>query len=570
MCAAANLDRTTNAVQKSLHRLSTGLRINSSADGSAALAISETQKVQISGLAVAMDNTDRAISLIATAEGAFTEINALLVSIRDKALDSANSGVYGGNELAKNQSEVEDAIAAIDQIVSQTQFGSKNLLDGSNANTVTIADGANDLDLAFKDSELQTGSVNQVTIGDYSEASFSIDHGEDFGLLAHETPNVQGIGPGVVTLNITQASEGATIYNGKFDGSLDNAATFEVSYDGCAPILVTVAPGANNLAGLRLAIDWALHAADPALFNEVLCAVSKDGEHINLHTFDEGSNATLQISNLNTAAIEEIGLSAQSDVGEVGIIEVDGHENIITDIESEFLYDLDPTTWSEATLEDANGGSFDVRLHPRGLVAGSTIARISAASGSIQIAGGDKVGFATGEWTEVRNGDGDAIDVMVGNDITGTGTETLAVVDNSMQFQIGANAGQSVKIGIDDMATNMIGRGVTNDSGFNNLKEIDVSTAAKANDALEVIDQAIEDVLSQRSDLGAFQSGMLEHVLTNLSVTHQNLQSANSVVVDTDFAEEVAELTKQQILAQAGTSVLATANQMSQLALSLL
>ena len=101
--ATRTLNNTTNRLTKSLARLSSGLRINSAADGSSALVVSEKQKAQIAGIDQAMQNVDRAVSLVQTAEGAFAEINALLISIRNKALDSKNTGVYGTEELQKNQ-----------------------------------------------------------------------------------------------------------------------------------------------------------------------------------------------------------------------------------------------------------------------------------------------------------------------------------------------------------------------------------------------------------------------------------------------------------------------------------
>ena len=209
LTAQTSLNRAHRQAQKSIQRLSTGLQINGAADGAAALAISEVQKAQISGLGVALNNTDRATSLVKTAEGAFTEINALLVSMRDRALDAANAGIHDESELAKIQAEIEDSLDALDAIVDQTQFGSRKLLDGSASKTVTIADGENQLDLRFKDSELSSGSTNNVTIGNFSPPSLTVDQGADFGITAPAAGGaICGIGPGQVTLHITQDAKG--------------------------------------------------------------------------------------------------------------------------------------------------------------------------------------------------------------------------------------------------------------------------------------------------------------------------------------------------------------------------
>ncbi len=84
LIAQNNLGRSNVALQRSLERLSSGFKINRGADGPAALVISEKQRLQISGLRQAITNTEKAVSLVQTAEGALNEINSLLVIIRQK------------------------------------------------------------------------------------------------------------------------------------------------------------------------------------------------------------------------------------------------------------------------------------------------------------------------------------------------------------------------------------------------------------------------------------------------------------------------------------------------------
>src|SRR6266481_1328517 len=131
LVAQDNLSRTSSQLATSLQRLSSGLKINSGADGPAALVISEQQAAQIAGLQNAIDNTSKAIDLVKTAEGALSTINNLLTKIRSLALDSANSGVNDTNALAANQAEVTNALDTINRIAQNTQFGTKKVLDGS-------------------------------------------------------------------------------------------------------------------------------------------------------------------------------------------------------------------------------------------------------------------------------------------------------------------------------------------------------------------------------------------------------------------------------------------------------
>jgi flagellin len=157
-------------------------------------------------------------------------------------------------------------------------------------------------------------------------------------------------------------------------------------------------------------------------------------------------------------------------------------------------------------------------------------------------------------------------------DATTTGvvvTATLSVTDNALTFQIGANQNQTASIAIDRINPVALGFGVTGNQ-FNNLNEIDVTSGSKSQDSLGVIDAAIDDVTNLRGTLGAFQANTLESTANNLRATLENTLNAESVVRDTDFASEIANFTKGQVLVQAGTSVLGNANQIPQQVLSLL
>jgi flagellin len=98
---------------------------------------------------------------------------------------------------------------------------------------------------------------------------------------------------------------------------------------------------------------------------------------------------------------------------------------------------------------------------------------------------------------------------------------------------------------------------------------LSIKTTADASNALSMLDTAISNVSDIRSDLGALQN-RLDHTVNNLSSVSNNTESAKSRIMDTDFATETANLTKQQILSQAATSMLAQANQSKQGILALL
>ncbi|MFW5962098.1 MAG: flagellin [bacterium] len=140
----------------------------------------------------------------------------------------------------------------------------------------------------------------------------------------------------------------------------------------------------------------------------------------------------------------------------------------------------------------------------------------------------------------------------------------LAEADDALVFHIGANEGQAIKVNVADMQTTALA-----DDGTDTLATTSIATQEDANDAVEFIDDAIKEVSTQRASLGAYQN-RLEHTVSNLNVTKENLQAAESRIRDADMAEEMMDFTKNQILSQAGTAMLAQANAKSQGVLQLL
>ena len=138
------------------------------------------------------------------------------------------------------------------------------------------------------------------------------------------------------------------------------------------------------------------------------------------------------------------------------------------------------------------------------------------------------------------------------------GTKTAA--NGGMTLQIGANEGQTMNFGIKDMSAAALGVAGN---------KVDLSSQDGAKKATTTIDDAIKKVSAQRSELGAVQN-RLEHTIANLDTAAENTQTAESAIRDTDMADTMVEYSKNNILAQAGQSMLAQANQATQGVLSLL
>ena len=129
--AQHNLSKTNDDLQVRLQRLSTGLRINRGADGPADLIVSERLRSEIEGIGQAIDNAERASSVIATAEASLAEVANLLTSIKSLVVEASNSGALSDEEIEANQLQIDDAVASISRISATTSFAGLKLLNGS-------------------------------------------------------------------------------------------------------------------------------------------------------------------------------------------------------------------------------------------------------------------------------------------------------------------------------------------------------------------------------------------------------------------------------------------------------
>ncbi len=149
LIARANLNRANSDLEVRLQRLATGLKINRGADNPAGLIVSERLRSEVSGLNQAVDNSDRASSVIATAEGGLAEVSDLLSSIKGLVVEAANTGATSDEERKANQLQIDSAIESITRISNSVSFGGLKLLNGS---------------LDYILSGLQGSDINKATI----------------------------------------------------------------------------------------------------------------------------------------------------------------------------------------------------------------------------------------------------------------------------------------------------------------------------------------------------------------------------------------------------------------------
>ena len=139
--AHRNLSITDNQMSKSLEKLSSGFRINRAADDAAGLAISEGLRSQVGGLKVAVRNAQDGVSVVQTAEGALTEVHAILQRVRDLTVQASNSGAVNADARGYIGGEITQLSAALSDIAARTDFNGTKLLDADK--TLTFQTGAN-------------------------------------------------------------------------------------------------------------------------------------------------------------------------------------------------------------------------------------------------------------------------------------------------------------------------------------------------------------------------------------------------------------------------------------------
>jgi flagellin len=141
MNALRNVSQSAGEFNKSITRLSTGLRINTAADDPAGLIISENFRAQLSGIDQAVRNSQDAINYAKTAEGALDEVNRLLRDARGLAVAAGNTGTLSSSAIQANQSQLSSIVSSITRIAQTTQFGTKKLLDGSSGVSASVTAG---------------------------------------------------------------------------------------------------------------------------------------------------------------------------------------------------------------------------------------------------------------------------------------------------------------------------------------------------------------------------------------------------------------------------------------------
>jgi len=241
-----------------LERLSTGLRINRGRDDPAGLIASETLRSEIRGISQAVENSQRAINVITTAEGALNEISALLLDMRALINHAANEGANSQDELKADQLQIDSLLSAIDRIANTTQFGGEKLINGNFAYSVSgmaasaishaTIFGARVPDNGSKNVVVQvTGSAQTAAV---SMSAATLTASLTIAVAGHYGTVSLGFGSGTTAAQIATAINGETLATG-VSATVSGAAVLinSTQYGSDEFVSVKAVSGSFNLVG---------------------------------------------------------------------------------------------------------------------------------------------------------------------------------------------------------------------------------------------------------------------------------------------------------------------------------
>ncbi|MDO6785625.1 flagellin [Neptunomonas phycophila] len=560
--AQRNLTMSQNEQNTAMERLTSGKRINSAADDAAGLSISNRMTSQINGLNQAVRNANDGSSLIQTAEGALDESTNILQRMRELSVQSANGTYDSGNRSTLN-AEVSQLKEELDRISETTSFNGLNILDGTLGKVDLQVGSESNQTISMEIGAMDTKSLGNGNTGDISGTAMGAMPPAPAGnvTINGQTLATADFPTGTLddTLNFINDNvsgvEATSFVELKADSAGDGVLADGESFD----VTVTLNDGTTQ--------DFSV--INTGSMDEFVDAINDKAN--GLVTASTDADGKLVLTAENAASIATVDDSDGSGSGASGTTDATQNASLsLTDTDGE-----KSITISYATAADADVLGIDARTDS-GDIQGSAAAAFGAFSkGDVTING-----VALNELTATDDADGNGTAGQVADmvaHINRQSGETGVVASLATGGELQLNSVDGTEISLDyrdSQATAMkaaFGMNETNnaESYGNSVSQIDISTAAGAQQAIDTIDAALEQINSTRGDLGAV-SNRLDFTVNNLSNVAENVSAARSQIQDADFAAESANLSRAQVLQQAGTAMLAQANASSQNVLSLL
>ena len=504
--AQRNLQSSSAALNRALERLASGSRINTAGDDAAGLAVSEGLRSQVRGLQQAVRNANEGVGFLTTAEGALGQSTDIAQRIRELAIQAAN-GTLSDTDRTNLNNEVQQLIAQFDQIATTTEFNGVFLLDGS-----------------FAQTDLQVGTRKGQTL------SFNIGNARASTLGNVATVSGRQHYLGLSALTGLQVS-GQTI---SLLSTSDTVSSSGKSYSAIAlAAAINAVQGATGVAASALTNTMQLNDLQFSDFSGTLATgvFQINGTSIVGSSITSIGALVTAINNQSNATGVKARLQTGSSSG-IELYAADGR-NITMALgaavsTSDFYGVLDASTNMQVSTNLATSlAGFSLAWTLGFLSTGVTLS-----AGTTRIATG-------------------AIKLTSATAFTATSGATTSMVFGFAGTTSGAS---STAVAIDTSIA---------------LSTVALTSQNAATDSLAVIDVVIRSLVNKRAELGAIQN-RLASVVSNLGATTENLSAAQSQIRDADIAVETAELTKAQILQQAGIAVLGQANTSASAALQLL
>lgn len=331
MTAARHLTRNNTDLRIHLQRLSTGLRINRGADDPAGLIASEHLRSEIRTIGQAIKNSERAVNVLATAEGALQEVNSLLLDLRSLIVQSANQGGLTDAEVAANQLQIDSILQSIDRIANNTTFAGRKLLNG---------------DLAY-----QLSGVPSTALASVSLFSLHLPPGQTRSL----------------TVQVMQSAQTARLdFVGNNPGGISTTSASTIQVRGNLGAQTISFGSATTLAAIQTAIN-SITAATGVMATISTASVSGVASALVLRSLGYGSDAFVSVEAIEGSFLSTIAGTQRRDEGQdVGVLvngqRAEGHgleANVRGGLIDAHLI-LTPQfaqTLSSATFEAVGGGS---------------------------------------------------------------------------------------------------------------------------------------------------------------------------------------------------------------------
>lgn len=508
LMAHAQSTFSSNSIQDSLSKLSSGLRINKAADDASGMAIADSLRSQGNSLYQAIRNANDGIGIIQVADKAMDEQIKILDTIKTKATQAAQDGQTTETRKAI-QADVNRLLESLDNIASTTSFNGQQLLSGQ-----------------FTNKQFQVGAYSNTTV----KASIGATSSDKVGNVRMETSAMMQVSAGASTLkNVTLKFMAV---DGKTDVTLESVNISTSAGTGIGVLSEVINKNSNSLG---VTSSWVVQATGTnAIQSGSVQGLTINGVTIGTISGVQANDADGRLVAAINTAKDRTGVEASLDEqGRLNLKSGDGRAIQMT------------TTSAAATM--LGGGDF------------STIS--ASSSNGITIVGRMTLGRLNARDIEISGTNIDSVGLSASTASNNVGmsqqTINLRSVRGNFSSDVACAAGANMNAAIatDNYDADGIGAGVTSLKG--------------AMMVMDIADSAMRQLDSIRSDLGSAQN-QLTSTINNITITQVNVKSAESTIREVDFASESAEFSKNSILMQSGSYALGQANVVQQNVLMLL